>query len=207
MTTHYSARKGKRYFYYVCQSAQKRGAAACKGSRVVVATVEGAVVERIRAIGRAPELIEESLQAVEREVERMKPELRKKLDVLEKERARLDDETRNLISALGKGQGDALIHQRLGEIHVAIANAEKEAHEARAELATLDGRVIDPEDLRRAIESFDPVWGELFPAERARILRLLIERVTYDGRTREVAVEFRPGGVRALAGEEKAKLA
>ncbi len=45
----------------------------------------------------------------------------------------------------------------------------------------------------------EPIWRELFPAERSRILHLLIEEVRYDAEAGEVAITFRPGGVRALA--------
>jgi hypothetical protein len=32
-------------------------------------------------------------------------------------------------------------------------------------------------EVRAALEQLDPLWDELFPAERARIIRLLVERV------------------------------
>lgn len=38
--------------------------------------------------------------------------------------------------------------------------------------------------MREALQSLDPLWDELFPAEQARVLQLLIERV-----------EVRPGGL------------
>ena len=31
--------------------------------------------------------------------------------------------------------------------------------------------------MREAMERFDPLWDELFPAEQARIVQLLVERV------------------------------
>ena len=31
--------------------------------------------------------------------------------------------------------------------------------------------------MRDALNDLDPLWGELFPAEQARIVRLLVERV------------------------------
>ncbi len=64
-------------------------------------------------------------------------------------------------------------------------------------------RTVDYEkDLTAALASFEPVWRELFPAERARILHLLIEEVRYDADAGEVAITFRPGGVRSLARED-----
>ncbi|MFL5333896.1 MAG: recombinase family protein, partial [Geminicoccaceae bacterium] len=43
---------------------------------------------------------------------------------------------------------------------------------ARAELPDLT-----EDEVRDALGNLDPLWGELFPAEQARIVRLLIERV------------------------------
>ncbi len=43
---------------------------------------------------------------------------------------------------------------------------------ARAELPELT-----EDDAREALERLDPLWDELFPAEQARIIRLLVERV------------------------------
>ena len=42
----------------------------------------------------------------------------------------------------------------------------------------------------------DPLWDELFPAEQARIVRLLVERV--DVRADGVAVRLRPNGLASL---------
>jgi hypothetical protein len=44
-----------------------------------------------------------------------------------------------------------------------------------------------------------PVWQQLFPREKARILRLLVERVEYLAKDGRVEIVFRPGGVRAMA--------
>ena len=43
---------------------------------------------------------------------------------------------------------------------------------ARAELPDLTEG-----ETREALERLDPLWDELFPAERTRIIRLLVERV------------------------------
>ena len=32
-------------------------------------------------------------------------------------------------------------------------------------------------EVRKALEQLDPLWEELFPAEQARVVRLLVERV------------------------------
>jgi site-specific DNA recombinase len=54
------------------------------------------------------------------------------------------------------------------------------------------------------VSGFDPVWNELFPAERERILRLLIERITYHPDGARVEIDLRPCGIQALAAEATA---
>jgi hypothetical protein len=40
--------------------------------------------------------------------------------------------------------------------------------------------------------------------EQARVVQLLIERIDYDGAQGNLAITFRPGGVRALAQQQTA---
>ena len=65
---------------------------------------------------------------------------------------------------------------------------------------------ITEDDAREALMRLDPLWDELFPAEQARIVQLLVERV--DVRTDGVEVRLRPNGlsglVREMAGSGRA---
>jgi hypothetical protein len=45
----------------------------------------------------------------------------------------------------------------------------------RAARASIEG--LNEDDVRVALERLDPLWEELFPAEQARIVQLLVERV------------------------------
>jgi hypothetical protein len=47
---------------------------------------------------------------------------------------------------------------------------------------SLDG--LTEADVREALERLDPLWDELFPAEQARIVELLVERVAIGNRRR-----------------------
>ena len=59
-----------------------------------------------------------------------------------------------------------------------------------------DGRV---EILIEALGALEPVWDELYPAEQARIMRLLIERIDVapDG----ISVTLHAAGIRSLVAE------
>ncbi|HHY50803.1 MAG TPA: recombinase family protein [Alphaproteobacteria bacterium] len=106
MTPTHTRRGDKLYRYYVSQSVLKRGADACPVGRVPAAEIEGAVVDQLRGLLRAPEVIVGTWRS------------------------------------------------------------------ARPEI---DG--LSEAEVRDALEGLDPLWDELFPAEQARIVQLLVERV------------------------------
>ena len=106
MTPTHTRRGDKLYRYYVSQSVLKRGADACPVGRVPAAEIEGAVVDQLRGLLRAPEVIVGTWRS------------------------------------------------------------------ARPEI---DG--LSEAEVREALEGLDPLWDELFPAEQARIVHLLVERV------------------------------
>ena len=56
--------------------------------------------------------------------------------------------------------------------------------------------------MRKAIADFEPLWDELFPAEQARIVQLLIERVdiSLDG----AEIRLRASGIASLISDLRA---
>jgi hypothetical protein len=58
---------------------------------------------------------------------------------------------------------------------------------------------ISEADARAALQQFDPLWDELFPAEQARIVALLVERV--DIGVDRLTVKLRIDGLADLARE------
>jgi hypothetical protein len=51
--------------------------------------------------------------------------------------------------------------------------------------------------VRDALERLDPLWDELFPAEQARIVRLLVERVAISPAGADI--RLRAAGLSSLA--------
>ncbi|YBW37774.1 recombinase family protein [Nitrobacter sp. TKz-YC01] len=83
----------------------------------------------------------------------------------------------------------------IGEIRRLIATPEVRARV----LAALkeDMPHISSEDAIAALGEFDKLWGSLFPAEQARIVQLLVARVTVG--TAGLAIDLRHEGIRSLA--------
>ena len=122
-------RKGDRlYRYYVSQTVLKHGAGKCPVARVPAAEIEAAVIDQIRGMLRAPEVVMATWRAAQPECEGL-----------------AEDEVREALAAL------------------------------------------------------DPLWAELFPAEQARIIQLLIERV--DIGTDGLKLRFRDKGLAQMVAE------
>lgn len=76
-----------------------------------------------------------------------------------------------------------------------VAGTWKEAH--------VHDSSIKEADARAALQMLDPLWDELFPAEQARIVALLVERV--DISTDALDVRLRTDGLAAVAREMMAR--
>jgi site-specific DNA recombinase len=128
MTPTHTRKGGRLYRYYIAADLLKHDAPACTVRRVPAAEIESAVIDQVRGLLRAPEMIVRTWRA-----------------------------GRRMIAGL------------------------KEA------------------EVREALQRLDPIWNELFPAEQARVIQLLVDRVDVgqDG----VDIRLRTEGLTSLTGE------
>jgi site-specific DNA recombinase len=131
MTPAHTRKGGKLYRYYVSTDVLKRDSEACPVRRVPAAEIEDAVIEQLRGLLRAPEIIVRTWRA------------------------------------------------------------------ARQSMAN-----INDAEVREALNRLDPLWDELFPAEQARIVQLLVERV--DISTEGADIRLRTDGLTNLVADLRA---
>ena len=125
MSPTHTKRGNRLYRYYVSQAVLKNGTGACPIGRVPAAEIETAVIDQLRGLLRAPEIIVGTWLAAKNEIEGLRES-----------------------------------------------------------------------EVREALEGLDPLWDELFPAEQARIVRLLVERV--DVRLDGVDIRLRTAGLTSV---------
>jgi len=96
MTPNHTAKSGnKRYRYYVCTTAQKRGWHTCSSKSIAAKQIEDFVIEQIKTIGYAPELIQDVVTSV---ADKMNGQLKQ----LEDERLALGRDTSSWNSEIRK---------------------------------------------------------------------------------------------------------
>jgi site-specific DNA recombinase len=207
MSSHWAGKaNGRRHHAYVCQSIIRKGASACPGSRVPAPPFEAFVVGQVRAVGRDPEVLREAVAAADSVLATERKEHAGKVSRLKADAERLAAEQTRLVAAVAQS-GDAVpeLLERLDALRPEVEAATAALRQAKADLAAVKRQTIDEVELRQAIASFDAVWEHLFPAERQRILALLIERVTVtaspDGE--DIAISYSAEGARTLLAETR----
>jgi site-specific DNA recombinase len=201
MTPAHSAKGVRRYRYYTCTRAQKRGWHACPSKSLPADEIERLVLERIRGVGREPALLRELLAQARLQEQSRGAELEAEQQGLERDLTGWQAEVRNLSPRLRPDGDNNPVVARLAELQERIALVEGRVRKAREQIHALRERMLGEDEAATAWSLFDPLWGTLSPAEQSRVVGLLVERVDYDGAQGKVTISFHPTGVRALADE------
>ncbi|HEY7310750.1 MAG TPA: recombinase family protein [Gemmataceae bacterium] len=201
MTPAHTTRNGtKRYRYYVCTAAQKRGWHTCPSKSISAGEIEQFVVRQLRVIGHDPALRNETFAAACAQGHARIEELSSERHGLERSVERWHAEIHTLVAA-GANNGSTPDITRLADLQERIRLAEQRTTEINEEIHALDGARVSEDEVASALSAFDPVWETLTPREQARIVQLLVQRVDYDGAEGQVSITFQPSGIKTLADE------
>ncbi len=198
MVPTHATKKNRRYRYYVCANAQKRGWHTCPSKSIPAGEIEKFVVDQVRGIGRDPALLVETLGGARAEAKARIKELDSERSGLERELKRHNAQMRELA---GAANSSGATTDRMADLLDRIRGAEERLTQVRDELTRLERGMIDEDEVARALAAFDPVWETLTLREQARVLGLLIQRVDYDGDKGTVSVTFHPAGIETLSRE------
>ncbi|QEL20676.1 recombinase family protein [Limnoglobus roseus] len=201
MTPTHSTRGAKRYRYYVCSAAQKKGWRTCPSKAVPAEQTERFVVDQVRAVGRDPALVAGVLAEARAQDETRAADLTREERGLTTDLTSWHKELRALSGQLRPGADNGPVIARLADLQERVGSAEARAAALRRQVVEARSRVVGEDEAAAALSAFDPVWGTLSPREQGRVLALLIERIGYDGGTGKVAITFRAAGIQTLARE------
>ena len=187
-----TGRGGVRYFYYVCRSG-------C-GMRVSADQIEGAVLDRLRALAADPATVETLTAETNRRLTRDLPKVKKQRAALVKQLTNVAAEADRLLSKWGDvSTGREFVEERLGEL-----SARRD--DLRSGLAELDRRIVEIETTTAmagticdALQKVDEVYDCLKPHERKELFRLLLRRVEVDERQIVLEIYAGPAATRAEA--------
>lgn len=207
MIHHHTARKTKsgaerRYRYYVCTQAQKRGWTECPSPSLPAPDLERFVIDQIRALGRDDAILAESVRRAQERLRERAEELNAKRNELGKQLEGQRAELQELVDRGADRNGSAA---RAGALREEISELAAEMRRLNTRIESIRARLLDEDELAGALEAFDPMWERLTTAERERLVQLLVQRVEYDASSETISVTFH--GLEEAPEEEPACMA
>ena len=196
MTHTFSGKHRKNFYrYYRCTRAIKNGRRVCSVGTLPAGEIERVVVDEVRRLATDQALLAQVLKDAHTATDAELADLGRDRDDLRNETKRHHAELRKLV-AEGKTSPD--VTSRIADLNQRITEADRRLPELEAAIADLEAEAVSQDEARAAFTDFDGLWESLIPREQARLLKLLLTTVEYDGDAGTVAVTFRPTSIRAL---------
>ncbi|HRW60303.1 MAG TPA: recombinase family protein [Defluviicoccus sp.] len=197
--THTAGKGGRRYRYYTCYGASKRGWDSCPSKSVPAEQIEQFVVNQIREMGSDPAIRSLVLEQVRAAGVEQVTTLEGEAAIVEREIVQLHAGLRKAAKATTENGGA----DRLADLQEQLARAEAELADLREQIGVAGRQTVEKVEVDAALDEFDPLWESLSPREQCRILRLLVKRVDYDGAAGKLAITFRDNGLSSLGPREQ----
>jgi len=197
MTPTYANRGSKRYRYYVCSQAQKRGWDHCPSQTVPAGPVERIVVEQIAKLGQDTGRLKRILTEASKQ-------RHARLAAVESERRRLERELQILTESLAQANGAGVDGKQSGfqTIRENIGHLKRRLAETREEALALQQPALEVDQATRALIALEQGFGELPVIEQARLIQLMVQRIDYDGGQGKLALSLDPAGLVAVLEEQ-----
>jgi site-specific DNA recombinase len=196
----FTPRGPKLYRYYVCYTAQQKGWKTCETKSVSAPAIETAVLNNIRKMGANETLRSAVVEGIEAESNEQRAELDQQSKAAQKQLLRLNADLAR--HAADTRSNTCARFDRIAELHREIESAEHKLADLAMRTKAFELAAADPNNLRQTLERFDPIWEKLTTRDQERLIRTLITKVGYDGRTGKVTISFRHQQGKALCQAE-----
>jgi site-specific DNA recombinase len=199
MTPTHATKGGKRYRYYVCSQAQKRGWERCPSQSVPAGQMERIVVEQISKVGQDPERLKKILNEASKQ-------RHVRLLAVESERGGLERELKALTESLPQGNGASDEEKQpasgLEAIRENIGHLERRLTETQEQALELQQQPLGVEEAARVLAALEQGFGELPVIDQTRLIQLMVQRADHDGGQGKLALTLDPAGLVAVLEEQ-----
>ena len=200
MTPTHATKGGKRYRYYICSVAQKRGCDRCPSQSVPAGQMERIVVAQISKLGQDPGRLKTILAEASKQRQTRLAELEGERRGLEQELARaqalmknLRQETRNQMQQPAS---------ELEAVRENIGHLERRLADTKEQALALQQPWLEVEQAAQALMALEQEFGSLPTIEQARLIRLMVQRADYDGAQGKLALTLDFAGLAGVVEEQ-----
>lgn len=188
-----SARKGKReYRYYRCVRRDKEGTKACPTRPLSAPVVEEFVASQLRAAISESDLATDLAASVAARIDSRRRDLLIERRQLPDQIAALSAEGHRLVEKVeGAGCGaQRILDKRLEDVGAQLQRLERRLTDVVRELAVLEATEIEAGWITQCLREFEAVWDVLTNENKGRLLRAVVQRVDFDGKSGEIKVSI-----------------
>lgn len=168
----YTKKNGRQYVYYICEKDAKRAVSLCPLKRIPAGDIERAVIEQLGAVFRTPNLVAKTYFAA-REIEEAERErLIRQKEQMKEELGRVREQAIKLMKPGNDQPGKA---EMLSAINQQAVEISKQLAHVSDRCKAYKGEHISEQDVSGTFQNVECFWEDLFPVERNRLIRLLVE--------------------------------
>jgi len=202
MTPTHSTKDGKRFRYYICSVAQKRGYDSCPSQSVPAGQMERIVVAQISKLGRDPGRLKTILAEASKQSRTRLVDLEGERRALEQELARAQALIKNLLQEIGPGNQKQQPASELEAIRENIGHLERRLADTKEQALALQQPWLEVEQAAQALMALEQEFGSLPTIEQARLIRLMVQRADYDGAQGKLALTLDFAGLAGVVEEQ-----
>lgn len=200
-----SGRGSKRYRYYVCNKAKKRGHKTCPRPSLPAEEVERFVVAQLQMLTIDETLLNDTCQRVSRTINDKGDTLRKELSLLNESLVNLE----RAIDAISIPTGDdAREVKRLDSLASLTEQQTRDLrrrNDLQQQLAKIQASTPDRKTIQKAIKNLQGLWEHLTMGERSRLMSQLVARIDHDPTDSTLSITLSPLGLKSFATENPDK--
>jgi site-specific DNA recombinase len=168
----------------------------CPLKRIPAGDIEQAVIEQLSAVFRTPTLVAKTYFAA-RDIEQTERErLLKQKTLLEKE---LTQSRQQAIELMKPGNNQTGKPEMLDNVNRQAVELSKQLANVNRRCTVYQSANITELDISEAFQNVEGFWEDLFPVERNRLIRLLVDKVEI--RETGIDMELRTNGLTTLIAE------
>jgi site-specific DNA recombinase len=197
--TYTSKKKDRKYRYYVCLNAHKRGYNSCPTKSVNAQYIEDIVIGSLKKIAADFKLREGALVDVNKRIH-------EEIAAHNKDTKALIEKARNLHEKIDKIKASLKlpvenkreVEQELKLLSAKYGEYDRLLTEARLKEMALGQKLITDRELAEALIVNMPIWETFFPQEKYKALRLMLKEVEYSGADGKIALTLNHNGLKFL---------
>ena len=186
----------KRYLYYVCCSAQKRGWHTCPTKSIPATEIESFVVGQIRGLVQDPAFLKDTVAQVATQRQSQFAAIDAERTGHESDMALWAGEIQRVA---GTGENSNAARDRIIEYENRLQSTKWQLEELLKRENELRATEIDHKVLTQSLRNFEAAWEAMPFRHQHRVLELLIQSIDYDGSTGKIGINFHTNGFEGFA--------